>query len=43
MFNGHVEVNKTEIVDHAWVTKEELKEFVHPEYYAAVKDILPNL
>ncbi|CAG8630073.1 9952_t:CDS:2 [Acaulospora morrowiae] len=43
IFAGQVKVDKKEIIDFAWVTKQEMKEYVHAEYYDAVKDMLSEL
>ena len=37
---GEVKVDNEELVDHVWVTKEELKDYVSPDYYTAVAPIL---
>ncbi|KAG0225232.1 54S ribosomal protein L17 mitochondrial [Actinomortierella wolfii] len=43
IFAGQVQVDNKEIVDFAWVTKQELKDYVSAEYYEAVKDMLSDL
>ncbi|GBC04495.1 hypothetical protein RclHR1_00570051 [Rhizophagus clarus] len=43
IFAGQVQVDQKEIVDFAWVTKQELKEFVSSNYYHAVKDMLSEV
>ncbi|CAG8598400.1 2456_t:CDS:2, partial [Acaulospora colombiana] len=43
IFAGQVEVDNKEIVDFAWVTKQEMQKYVHAEYYNAVKDMLSEL
>ncbi|CAG8823644.1 6883_t:CDS:2, partial [Cetraspora pellucida] len=40
IFAGQVKVDNKEIIDFAWVTKQEMKNYVHTEYYEAVKDML---
>ncbi|CAG8517837.1 609_t:CDS:2 [Funneliformis caledonium] len=40
IFAGQVQVDNEEIVDFAWVTKQEMENFVSKQYYAAVKDML---
>ncbi|KAF9937346.1 54S ribosomal protein L17 mitochondrial [Modicella reniformis] len=42
IFAGQVQVDNMEIVDFAWVTKQEMKDYVSPEYYEAVKDMLSD-
>ncbi|KAG9295679.1 hypothetical protein G9A89_002997 [Geosiphon pyriformis] len=42
IFAGQAKVDHNEIVDFAWVTKQEMQEYVHPDYYAAVKDMLAS-
>ena len=42
IFAGQVQVDNKEIVDFAWVTKQEMKDYVTPEYYTAVKDMLSD-
>ncbi|KAF9168254.1 54S ribosomal protein L17 mitochondrial [Actinomortierella ambigua] len=43
IFAGQVQVDNKEIVDYAWVTKQEMKDYVSAEYYEAVKDMLSDL
>ncbi|RUS31697.1 39S mitochondrial ribosomal protein L46-domain-containing protein [Jimgerdemannia flammicorona] len=43
IFAGQVRPDNDEVVDFAWVTKQELKEYVTPDYYKAVKDMLSEL
>lgn len=43
IFAGQARPDNKEIVDYAWVTKQELKEYVSPQYYEAVKDMLSEL
>lgn len=38
--DGEVEVDNKELVDHMWVTKEELRDRVSPDYYTALAPIL---
>ena len=38
--SGEVEVDNKELVDHIWVTKEELRDYVSADYYAALEPIL---
>lgn len=40
IFAGQVHVDQKEIVDFAWVTKQEMKDFVTSNYYSAVLDML---
>ncbi|KAI1317104.1 54S ribosomal protein L17 mitochondrial [Mortierella claussenii] len=42
IFAGQVQVDNKEIVDFAWVTKQEMKDYVSAEYYDAVKDMLSD-
>ncbi|KAG0210195.1 54S ribosomal protein L17 mitochondrial [Mortierella sp. GBA30] len=42
IFAGQVQVDNKEIVDFAWVTKQEMKDYVAPEYFEAVKDMLSD-
>lgn len=35
IFAGQVQVDNEEIVDFAWVTKQEMENFVSKQYYAA--------
>ncbi|KAG0379287.1 54S ribosomal protein L17 mitochondrial [Mortierella sp. AD032] len=42
IFAGQVEVDNKEIMDFAWVTKQEMKDYVTPEYYEAVQDMLSD-
>ncbi|KAF9355123.1 54S ribosomal protein L17 mitochondrial [Mortierella sp. AD094] len=42
IFAGQVQVDNKEIVDFAWVTKQEMKDYVSPDYYEAVKDMLSD-
>ena len=37
---GVLKLDGKEVVDHVWVTREEMSEFVSEEYYKAVKPIL---
>ncbi|CAH1764005.1 5685_t:CDS:2 [Entrophospora sp. SA101] len=43
IFAGQVKVDNKEIIDFAWVTKQELREYVESYYYDAVKDMLSEL
>ena len=43
IFAGQAKVDNKEIVDFAWVTKQELESYVHKDYYAAVQDMLSEL
>lgn len=38
--SGSLELDGKELVDYAWVTKEEMKDYVSQEYYKAVEPIL---
>ena len=40
--SGLVEVNNEELDDFAWVTKEEMKEYVSSDYYRTVAKFLSN-
>ncbi|KAF9425366.1 54S ribosomal protein L17 mitochondrial [Podila epigama] len=42
IFAGQAKVDNKEIVDFAWVTKQEMKDYVSKEYYEAVKDMLSD-
>jgi large subunit ribosomal protein L46 len=47
-FKGHVLAGQCkpdgkEIVDFAWLSKEEIKEYVEPHYWEAVKDMLSDV
>ncbi|KAF9187053.1 54S ribosomal protein L17 mitochondrial [Haplosporangium sp. Z 767] len=42
IFAGQAQVDNKEIVDFAWVTKQEMKDYVTSEYYEAVKDMLSD-
>ncbi|KAF9580667.1 54S ribosomal protein L17 mitochondrial [Lunasporangiospora selenospora] len=42
IFAGNVQIDNKEVVDYAWVTKDEMKSYVTPEYYEAVKDMLSD-
>jgi large subunit ribosomal protein L46 len=35
--SGDVKVNGKEIIDYAWVTKEEMKDYLAPELYEKTK------
>ena len=37
---GEVEVDNEELVEHMWVTKEELRDYVSPDYFTALAPIL---
>ena len=37
---GEVEVDNKELVDHVWVTKEEMRDYVSPDYYTTLAPIL---
>ena len=37
---GEVEVNKEELEDYAWVTKEEMRDFVSQEYFNTISPSL---
>lgn len=37
---GVLQLDKEEVVDHVWVTKEEMSEYVSQDYYQAVEPIL---
>ena len=43
IFAGQVKVDNKEIIDFAWVTKQELRKYVESYYYDAVKDMLSEL
>jgi len=38
--SGAVNLNKEELVDYAWVTREEMKDYVSEDYFNIVKNIL---
>ncbi|KAG0315604.1 54S ribosomal protein L17 mitochondrial [Dissophora globulifera] len=42
IFAGQVQVDNKEIVDFAWVTKEEMKNYVSEDYYKVVEDMLSD-
>ncbi|KAF8939779.1 54S ribosomal protein L17 mitochondrial [Dissophora ornata] len=42
IFAGQVQVDNKEIVDFAWVTKQEMKDYVSEDYYAVIKDMLSD-
>ncbi|KAI8602663.1 39S mitochondrial ribosomal protein L46-domain-containing protein [Dissophora ornata] len=42
IFAGQVQVDNKEIVDFAWVTKQEMKDYVSKDYYAVIKDMLSD-
>ncbi|KAG0256845.1 54S ribosomal protein L17 mitochondrial [Mortierella polycephala] len=42
IFAGQVQVDDKEIVDFAWVTKQEMKDYVSSDYYEATKDMLSD-
>ncbi|RHZ54735.1 hypothetical protein Glove_423g17 [Diversispora epigaea] len=43
IFSGQVRVDNKEIVDFAWVTKQEMENYVHPDFYNSIKDMLSEL
>ncbi|KAK9702609.1 hypothetical protein K7432_011170 [Basidiobolus ranarum] len=43
IFAGQAAPEATKFQDFAWVTKQELKDYVHEDYYNAVKDMLSEL
>ncbi|CAG8486150.1 105_t:CDS:2 [Paraglomus brasilianum] len=43
IFAGQARVDNTEIVEFAWVTKQEMQKYVSPQYYSYVKDMLNDL
>ncbi|CAG8712006.1 12840_t:CDS:2, partial [Ambispora leptoticha] len=43
IFAGQVKIDNEEVVDFAWVTKQEMKDYVHEEYYNVVKNMLSEL
>ncbi|CAG8492191.1 1377_t:CDS:2 [Paraglomus occultum] len=43
IFAGQAQVDNKEIVEFAWVTKQEMQQYVTPEYYSYVKDMLNDL
>ncbi|CAO3669952.1 unnamed protein product [Umbelopsis ramanniana] len=43
VFAGQCNPDNKEVVDFAWVTKDELPNYVSPEYFNAVKDMLSDL
>ncbi len=42
VFSGHVQPDGKEIVDYAWLTKEELATRLDSNYYEAVRDCLAD-
>ncbi|KAF9116828.1 54S ribosomal protein L17 mitochondrial [Mortierella sp. AM989] len=42
IFSGQVQLDNKEVIDFAWVTKQEMKDYVSPDYYEAVKDMLSD-
>lgn len=38
--NGPVRLKKDELVDYAWVTKEEMAEYFEKDFYESIKDAL---
>ncbi len=38
--SGTLQLDGKELVDHVWVTKEEMRDYVSQEYYQAVEPIL---
>lgn len=40
--SGSLQLDGKELVDYAWVTKEEMKDCVSQEYYHAVEQILTD-
>jgi large subunit ribosomal protein L46 len=40
--SGTLELDKEELVDYVWVTREEMRDYVSEEYYQAVKPILTD-
>jgi large subunit ribosomal protein L46 len=40
--SGPVELNKEELDDFAWVTKQEMREYVSPHYYRTVAKFLSS-
>ena len=37
---GEVELNRRELVDHVWVTEDEMREYVSQDYFASVAPTL---
>lgn len=37
---GKIKINPDKLEDYAWVTKEEMKEFVSKDFYKAVEPVL---
>lgn len=37
---GKVNINANKLEDYAWVTKEEMKEFVSKDFYKAIEPVL---
>jgi large subunit ribosomal protein L46 len=42
IFAGQARVDGKEVVDFAWLTKQELADVLEPDYYEAIADILPE-
>ena len=40
--SGVLQLDKQEVVDHMWVTKEEMSDYVSQDYYQAVQPILTD-
>jgi large subunit ribosomal protein L46 len=38
---GEPQLDNNEVVDYAWVTRDELKEYFEPELFHFVRDMLP--
>ena len=38
---GNVKLNKQELTDFVWVTRDEMKEYVNPKYFDVVTKIMP--
>ncbi|KAK9727780.1 hypothetical protein K7432_001557 [Basidiobolus ranarum] len=40
--SGQVKVDQDEIVDHAWLTKQEMQKYVEEDYYDNIKNMISN-
>lgn len=39
---GEIALNKEEVIDYVWVTKEEMKDFVSKDLYSCITPSLPQ-
>lgn len=40
--SGQPKLDQKELVDYAWVTRDELQEYLSPEFFGFIRDILPT-